>query len=215
MLSSGSSFAKRLAHALHVFVAADLVVLLQAHLDESGVRGRVAACRWTRSPGVDADVGHDHPEISSARRLRGSRLRPAGRHCSVSFEPRARGGLQVDDELAGVGPRERRRRRAGGRARSSARKTPSNADDRRCGPGERRRASARRSRRASSKQRLNQCDEPAERRASVGRGPPRACALRGTAAQNSGTTVMATKYEANSESTTASASAVKRNRLTP
>ena len=34
-------------------------------------------------------------------------------------------------------------------------------------------------------------------------------------AQNSGTTVIATKYEANSDSTTARASAVNRNRLTP
>ncbi len=34
-------------------------------------------------------------------------------------------------------------------------------------------------------------------------------------AQNSGTTVMATRYEANSERITASASAVNRNRLTP
>ena len=34
-------------------------------------------------------------------------------------------------------------------------------------------------------------------------------------AQNSGTTVIATKYDANSASTTASASAENRNRLTP
>ena len=89
----------RCLHAVHVFVAADLVVFLEADLDESGVRARSCWCRSRRNR-------------AWCRCWRRSCRRSSGRDDLADqvfhlrdfvfgdVEARAGGRFEIDDELA-------------------------------------------------------------------------------------------------------------------
>ena len=100
----GSSRAIRSRTDGHIDKAADLVVFLQAHLNESGVHSGVG--REQRGKiGHDADIGNDGFQFAGRDHLPHDIFDSA--HIIVGqLDARARGSLEVDHELAGIGARE-------------------------------------------------------------------------------------------------------------
>ncbi len=123
-VSSGSSRLHALFHPRHVFVAADLVVVLEAHLHEGGVHARSWWYRSRRNPGVAPILETIMPRSSGGTtwRISASTLATS---FSVTDEARAGGRFDIDHELAGVGARKEgepeQRERA---ARLAAKTTP-------------------------------------------------------------------------------------------
>ncbi len=92
------------AHAVHVLIAAHLVMFGQADLDKGRVRRGVAGVN-RRETGGDSDVGEDHVEVPRRNHFADEIFDFVDlqlRH----FQARAGGGLQGDDELAGIRSRE-------------------------------------------------------------------------------------------------------------
>ena len=93
-----------LLHARHVFVAAGLVIFLQADLHEGGVHGRIGSVNG-REIRSRADVGNDHAEILGRYDFSHQVLN-LGHLVLGHGEARPVGRLQIDDELPGVRARK-------------------------------------------------------------------------------------------------------------
>ena len=102
-----------LAHALHILIAADAVVLLQAGLHKGRIHRSVGGVDGGEV-GVNADIGDDHVQIGGLDHAAndGLHLRDV---VVAGFQPRAAGHAHVDDELPWVGAREVGTAQKGGR----------------------------------------------------------------------------------------------------
>ncbi len=89
-----------LLHAVHVFIAADAVVFLQASLNERCVHGRIGR-EDGREVWIHADVGNNHVHVGwfyNAANL----LLDFGDILIADLEPGAAGHAHVDNELAWI-----------------------------------------------------------------------------------------------------------------
>ena len=93
-----------LLDAAHIFVAADLVVLLEADLHERRVHGGVGGVDGGEV-GRGADIGDDHAQIFGRNHLPDQVLH-LGDFVLRDRQPRAAWRLEVDHELAGIGARK-------------------------------------------------------------------------------------------------------------
>ena len=89
-----------LANAIHVFVAAGLMVLRQGHLDRGGVGSGVGGIDGSEI-GNHAKIGNDQFQVSGPDDLADDVFN-LGHQLFGDLDARSRGRLQVDDELAGV-----------------------------------------------------------------------------------------------------------------
>ncbi len=105
-LSSGRSRGDAVLHARHVFVAAGLVVFLEADLHEGRVLRGVGGVDGGEI-GRGADVGNDHAEVFRRNHLAHQVLH-LGDFVFGDGEARAGGRFEIDHELAGVGARKER-----------------------------------------------------------------------------------------------------------
>jgi hypothetical protein len=91
----------------NVSIAADCVTGLQPDLNETCVHGRIGRVNG-REAVVYTDVVHDDPKVLGGNGFPDDLL-GFGKLLRRNLEPGARRGLNVDDELAGIGLREVRK----------------------------------------------------------------------------------------------------------
>src|SRR5207253_1918398 len=85
---------------IHVLIAANLVILLETHLDKGGMLRGVRGINRRKS-GSDADVRHDHAEFVRRYNLPNRIFNPLN-ILLRQLNPRSRRGFQIDDKLPGV-----------------------------------------------------------------------------------------------------------------